>query len=68
MIRLIGMWHGLSQNAKEISLRGKNGRGKQYRSMSQLTQGREAHLDAKDVECYYCHKKGHHIKFCILMK
>jgi hypothetical protein len=53
---------------KRDKFKGKNGRGKQYRSMSRSAQGGEAHLDAKDVECYYCHKKGHHRKFCRLMK
>jgi hypothetical protein len=53
---------------KRDKFKGKNGRGNQYQSMSQLTQGGEAHVDAKDVECYYCHKKGHHRKFCRLMK
>ena len=36
--------------------------------MSRLAQGGESWSDAKDVECYYCHKKGHYRKFCRLMK
>jgi hypothetical protein len=48
--------------------KGKNGRGKQSRSMSRSAQGGESRLDAKDVEYYYCHKKGHYKNFCRLMK
>jgi hypothetical protein len=48
--------------------KGKNGKGNQYRSMSRSAQGGESRLDAKDMECYYCHKKGHYRKFCRLMK
>jgi hypothetical protein len=46
----------------------KNGKGKQYWSMSRSAQGGESQSYAKDVECYYCHKKGYYIKFCRLMK
>jgi hypothetical protein len=48
--------------------KGKNGRGKQFRSKSRSAQGEESRSDAKDVECYYCHKKGHYRRFCRLMK
>jgi hypothetical protein len=47
---------------------GKNSRGRQSRSMSRSAQGGESRSDAKDVECYYCHEKGHYKKFCRLME
>jgi hypothetical protein len=36
--------------------------------MSRLAQGGESWSDAKDVKCYYCHKKGHYRKLCMPMK
>ena len=53
---------------KRDKFKGKNCRGKQYRSMSRSTQGGESRSYTKDVECYYCHKKGHYRKFYRMMK
>jgi hypothetical protein len=39
--------------------KGKNDRGKQSRSKSHSAKDEESRSNAKDVERYYCHKKGH---------
>jgi hypothetical protein len=67
MIRLIGLWRGLSQSVRD-KFKGKNVRGKQFRSKSRLAQSKESRSNAKDVECYYCHKKGNYKRFYKLMK
>jgi hypothetical protein len=63
-----GLVAQLEPKRERDKFKGKNGRGKQSRSMSRSAQGGESRSDAKDVECYYCHKKGHYRKFCRLMK
>jgi hypothetical protein len=55
-IRLMGLWRGLNQSVEDYS-KGKNGKGKQSQSKSRSAQDGESQPDAKDVECYYCHKK-----------
>ena len=68
IIRLMGLWHSLKPKRGIEKFKGKNGKGKQYQSMSRLAQGGESQSYAKDMECYYCHKKGHYKIFCRLMK
>jgi hypothetical protein len=43
-------------------------RGKQSRSNSRSAHDEESRSDAKNVKCYYCHKKCHCKRFCSLMK
>jgi hypothetical protein len=63
-----GLVAQLEPKRERDKFKGKNDRGKQYWSMSRSAQDGESRSDAKDMECYYCHKKWHYRKFCKLMK
>lgn len=45
----------------------KNDRGRKYRSKSCSTSNEESRSNTK-VECFYCHKKWHHKRFCRVLK
>jgi hypothetical protein len=55
------------KSVKDKSKR-KNDRGKQSWLKSHSTKDEESFSNAKDVECYYYHKKWHHRRFCKVLK
>jgi hypothetical protein len=48
--------------------KGKNDISRKRLPQSHLLKDEESRSDAKDVECYYCHKKCHYKRFCMVLK